>query len=495
MNSLQPHHFILIGLALFLLGSLLSWLITRAIILSKAKEGIGRLEERLRSEVQNQKDLSLRLEKIELLHTSLQTKESAAQRKIGEQEVQLREEKEAAKEKQALLEKSEQRLGETFKSLSVDALRKTQDEFLKLAGQTLKAQEEKANLGLEQRHKAVEQLVKPVNDSLEKVKVSIGEIEKQRENAYASLKQQVITMTESQLNLQKETSKLVKALRQPTGRGQWGEMQLQRVVEMAGMQEHCDFHTQSTISDDEGKALRPDLIVSLPGGKKIVVDSKTPMNAYLDAVDAEDEESRLIALNRHAKQVHTHIKQLGGKAYQQQFEQSPEFVVLFLPSESFFSAALAQDAELIEAGVDQGVILATPTTLIALLKAVAYGWRQEALTENAQKISKLGRELHRRISTLTEHFIKIGNSLGGAVNNYNKAVGSLERNVITGARKFEELEAAAEKVKIESPRQIENQVRNLSTPDSLEPTEGFAIEEQALENETVSSLEPEEPFA
>jgi DNA recombination protein RmuC len=385
----------------------------------------------------------------------------------------------AAEEKQALLDKAEARLADTFKALSADALKSNQDQFLILAKNNLQAQQQEAKNDLKQRQTAVEQLVKPISQTLDKVQTQISESEKLRENNHATLKQQIIHITESNIGLKQETQKLVKALRQPHGRGQWGEIQLRRVVEMAGMQEHCDFETQTTTTTDEGKRLRPDLIVKLPGGQQIVVDSKAPMDAYLDAIETDDDTVRETALARHAAQVRTHIQQLGSKNYQQQFEATPEFVVLFLPSEAFFSAALSQDSSLIEKGVAQGVILATPTTLIALLRAVAFGWRQEALAQNAREISIIGRELYSRLGAFASHVQKLGRSLNSAVGDYNKTVGSLETRILTGARKFEELGAAPETAEIPHSEGIENIPRELRsdfvTPEQTSTEEEFAL--------------------
>jgi len=300
--------------------------------------------------------------------------------------------------------------------------------------------------------------VSPVRDSLTRVDAILREMEKARTGAYASLQEQVRGLVDTQSQLRAETGKLVTALRTPHVRGNWGEIQLRRVVELAGMLDHCDFTAQATVNGEDGR-LRPDLLVHLPGGRTVVVDAKTPLEAYLRAIEAPDEPTRRARLADHARQVRTHLAALGRKSYWEQFDEAPEFAVLFLPGECFFSGALEADPGLIEYGVEQNLILATPTTLIALLRAVAFGWRQESLARNAAEISALGKELYKRLSDLADHWQKMGRSLEKAVESYNAATGSLESRVLVTARKFAELKTAPLGVEIPEVETLEKTVR------------------------------------
>jgi DNA recombination protein RmuC len=309
-------------------------------------------------------------------------------------------------------------------------------------------------------------MVKPIADSLEKVDGKLETLEKARNLAQGQLSEHLRTVTAGQDQLRRETASLVTALRAPATRGRWGELQLKRVCEMAGMIEHCDFEQQSSADTDDGR-VRPDLIVKLPGGMNVVVDAKVPLEAYLKAHEAENDDERRTHLEAYGRHVRDHLRKLGAKSYQDSFSPSPEFVVLFLPSESFHSAALEQVPDLIQDGVDNKVLIATPTSLIGLLKVVAYGWRQERMAESAEQVAELGRQLHKRIATMAGHLTKLGRAINTTTNAYNDTIGSLERQVLVSARKLSDLGVESGK-DIDSLEQVETAVRSLQAPELVE---------------------------
>lgn len=368
--------------------------------------------------------------------------EAARARAVAE--TQAAETAKHVEEQKLVLAQARHELAQSFQALSGEALKQNNDAFLSLARTTFQTLQTEAKGDLAQRQQAIDELVKPLSESLRRYDEQLRQVEQSRQAAYGGLDQHLKLLAETQQRLQQETGNLVNALRAPAVRGRWGEITLKRVAELAGMVAHCDFFEQESVLSDDGR-LRPDMIVRLPGGRQIIVDAKTVLSGYLDAHEAADEERRLEGLRRHAAQVRVRINELSLKAYWSQFEQAPEFVVLFLPGEQFLGAALEQDPRLIEEGFSQGVVLATPTTLMALLRAVAYGWRQERLAAHAEEAGRLGKDLYERMATLAEHVNDVGQSLGKSVLAYNKAVGSLETRILPAARRFTELGISSEK--------------------------------------------------
>ncbi|MEX0777398.1 MAG: DNA recombination protein RmuC [Phycisphaeraceae bacterium] len=371
-----------------------------------------------------------------------------------------------AQEKHHAIEKSfeqaQTQLRDVFRSLAGDVLKETNAQFLQLARKTFEGEQKDAVAQLEQRQQAIKAMIDPIKETLTRYDKSVQEIEKSRTDAYAGLREQLKAMLEDQGKLRGETANLVKALRRPEVRGRWGELQMQRVAELAGMIAYCDFEPQTTLLTEEGR-LRPDMIVRLPSQRRIVVDAKTPIDAFIDALEATDDAVREAHLDRHVRQIETQIKSLSAKAYWDQFEHAPEFVVLFIPGESFLQAAVQRRPELLESAWAQDVIIATPSTLIALLKVVALGWREQQIADNARQISDLGAELHSRLGTMCEHLGSVGKSLDTAVGHYNKLVASFESRVLVQARKFEDLGGASPKALPEDIRQIESQPREIKT--------------------------------
>ncbi|MBN8691487.1 MAG: DNA recombination protein RmuC [Armatimonadetes bacterium] len=453
-------------------GELRKLQVEHASLQSKADE-ISKIERSLMESEAQIKARDEELVNIRILHKEVQTKLEERERALEEQRV--------------LLDEAKDSLKETFENLSTEALRKSNSMFLELAKEQFNAHAQEADSQLVARQKAISQLVEPLQDKLKEVNDVVREIENKREGAYAKLDQQVQSLTDSQMRLQGETKNLVQALRTPNQRGQWGEVQLRKVVEMAGMIDHCDFVEQASVNTEEGR-LRPDLVIKLPNNKNIVVDSKVPLQAYMNAIELDDDDAKKKFLMEHARQTRKHVTQLTAKSYWQSFNPAPDFVVMFIPSEPIYGAALEHDPTLLEFGATNSVLIVTPTSLIGLLRTVAMGWRQENLAKDAQKIADVGEELYRRIQKLAEHFSKVGKHLDNAVESYNDMVGTMETRVLPSARDLKKLQSSNALVEIGERKEIERRTRSVRAPELLT----LAIEEPTLALDAATDSAPNE---
>ncbi len=423
-------------------------------------EGRARSAEAIISEIRqqvHQRDMIINELRNELDNEKQQRIETTT--RLDETQKRLEDSYRNIEQQKALIEVMKTELTDTFRAHASAALRSSNEDFLRLASEHLGKilAETKGKLG--EHREAIDSTIKPLQEMLKRYEEQIMQIEKQRHETFGSLTQQIRSLSSMQEQLQKETSNLVTALRRPRVSGSWGELGLRRVAELAGMTAYCDFYEQESVSTDNGR-LRPDMIVRLPNGREIVVDAKAPVDAYLNALSASTEEDRKKAINHYITRLRNHITTLGSKAYWDQFKHSPEMVIMYLPGESFFSAALEHDHRLIEDSSAKKVILSTPTTFIALLKAIAYGWQQEQITKSAHEISRIGKELYERFSLVIESYARTGQSLNNAVKHYNEGVRSLESRLIPSIRKIKEMGISTQK-EITSPPEIEQTTKGI----------------------------------
>lgn len=444
----------------FLIGAGFAWVMVRGheTRTAAAEARVEEVRQQLKEAREDFETLRERLRQAETARAAADTRVSEAEKNLVEQK--------------ALLDEAKTKLSDTFRSLAAEALAGNNRGFLILAEEKFKALKEDAATDLETRKKAIETLVQPLSETLSAYQKEAKELEEKRIRELTSVGEQLKTLTTVQTTLQSETARLVNALRSPQVRGRWGEIALRKTAELAGMSPHCDFVEQESVTTEDGR-FRPDMVVKLPAGREVVVDSKVPLGGFLEALDAKTDEEREAALAKHASQVNQHVAKLASKEYWDQFAAAPEFVVLFIPNDSFLAAAAEKDPTLVESALTRKVVIATPTTFIALLRAIAYGWRQELVAESAQRISALGQELSDRMGTLVEHLIKVGKAMGNAVESYDAAVASFESRILPSARKFKELGAGGKK-EIEELRPIGRIPRAPSAPnaDSGEETNG-----------------------